>query len=305
MSWHQNYDPLHNRVLSTALATIPIVVLLGGLAWLRLRAHVAAIVGLATALLIALLVLRMPPALALGAAAYGAAFGLFPIGWIVLNAIFLYHVVLDLGLFDVLRASITGVTRDRRLQLLLIAFSFGAFFEGTAGFGTPVAITGAILIGLGFAPLEASGLSLIANTAPVAFGAMGAPVIALQGVTGLDLGRLSAMVGRQLPVFSVVVPFWLIVAYAGWRGAREVWPALLVAGVAFAVPQWAVANFHGPWLVDVVASIVSIAALVTFLRVWRPRVVREFAGARGAPPELQGRSDDAASHHHTTAPVSR
>src|SRR5919205_1288759 len=177
MPWQQSYDPLHNRVLSTALATVPIVVLLGGLAWLRLRAHVAALLGLASALLIALVVIRMPPALAWGAAAYGAAFGLFPIGWIVPNAIFLYQVVLELGLFDVLRASITGVTRDRRLQLLLIAFSFGAFFEGTAGFGTPVAITGAILIGLGFSPLAASGLALIANTAPVAYGALGTPII--------------------------------------------------------------------------------------------------------------------------------
>jgi lactate permease len=191
----------------------------------------------------------------------------------VINVIFLYQLTHERGLFDILRESITTVTQDRRLQLLLVAFSFGAFFEGASGFGTPVAVTGAILIGLGFTPLAASGLSLIANTAPVAFGALGTPIIALQSVTGLDLYDLSAMIGRQLPFFSVIVPFWLVWAFAGFRGMVEVWPAILVAGLAFAIPQFLVSNYHGPWLVDVVAAVVSIAAIAIFLRVWQPRRV--------------------------------
>jgi lactate permease len=210
------------------------------------------------------------------AAAYGAGYGLFPIGWIVLNVIFLYQLTKERGHFDALRHSITGLTQDRRLQLLLVAFSFGAFVEGACGFGTPVAVTGAILIGLGFSPLSASGLSLIANTAPVAFGALGAPLIGLQGVTGLDLKDLSAMVGRQLPFFSLIVPFWLIWAFAGFRGMLEIWPAILVAGIFFSLPQFLMSNYHGPWLVDVVAAVVSIAALALFLKIWRPRHVWRF-----------------------------
>src|SRR5206468_6454245 len=198
------------------------------------------------------------------------AYGLLPIGWIVLNVIFLYQLTNRCGLFQRLRDSITGLTEDRRLQLLLVAFCFGAFIEGASGFGTPVAVTGAILIGLGFAPLSASGLSLIANTAPVAFGALGAPIIGLQGVTGLDLKELSAMVGRQLPFFSLIVRFWLIWALAGFRGMLEIWPAILVAGVCFAVPQFLIANFHGPWLVDVVSAIISMGALALFIKFWRP-----------------------------------
>jgi len=269
--WPQSYDPLHNVVLSTLCAALPVVVLLGTLAVLRVKAHVAALLGLATALAIAVSIFGMPVGMALGTAAYGIAYGLFPIGWIVLNVIFLYHLTEQRGLFAILRESITTVTRDRRLQLLLVAFCFGAFFEGASGFGTPVAVTGAILIGLGFPPLLASGLSLIANTAPVAFGALGTPIIALQAVTELDLKQLSAMVGRQLPVFSVIVPFWLVWAFAGLRGTLEVWPAILVAGVSFAVPQFLISNWHGPWLVDVVAAVVSMGAVTLFLRFWRPR----------------------------------
>src|SRR6202035_3438588 len=190
---------------------------------------------------------------------------------IVLNVIFLYQLTNECGLFERLRHSITGLTEDRRLQLLLVAFSFGAFIEGACGFGTPVAVTGAILIGLGFTPLSASGLSLIANTAPVAFGALGAPLIGLQGVTGLDLKQLSAMVGRQLPFFSLIVPFWLIWAFAGFRGMLEIWPAILVAGVCFAIPQFLMSNFHGPWLVDVLAAVVSLGALALFIRFWHPK----------------------------------
>jgi lactate permease len=223
----------------------------------------------------------MPARLALASAGYGAAFGLLPIGWIVLNVIFLYQLTAERGLFATLRQSITHVSTDARLQLLLIAFSFGAFFEGAAGFGTPVAVTGALLIGLGFTPLAASGLSLIANTAPVAYGALGTPILALHAVTGLDLLALSAMVGRQLPWFSIIVPFWLVAAFAGFRGMTGVWPAVAVAGIAFAVPQYLVSNFHGPWLVDVVASIVSMGALVLFLRVWHPRDRWQAAGLVG------------------------
>jgi lactate permease len=270
MDWTQIYDPLGNVFLSTACAALPVVVLLGGLAFAHLKAHVAALLGLAAALAVAIGIFGMPPTLALATAAYGAAYGLLPIGWIVLNVIFLYTLTSEAGLFATLRHSITSVTRDTRLQLLLVAFCFGAFFEGASGFGTPVAITGALLIGLGFTPLAASGLSLIANTAPVAFGALGTPIIALQGVTNLDLFKLSAMVGRQLPFFSLIVPFWLIWAYAGRRGMVAVWPAILVAGATFAALQFAVSNFHGPWLVDILAAIGSIGAVVLFLRVWQP-----------------------------------
>ena len=201
---------------------------------------------------------------------YGAAFGLFPIGWIILNVIFLYQLTVKRGLFEVLRDSLATLAPDPRVQLILIAFAFGAFIEGIAGFGTPVAITGAILIQLGFQPLHASGLALIANTAPVAFGSLGIPITTLAQVTGLDALKISAMVGRQLSFFSVLVPFWVVAAFAGWRGMCGVWPAALVAGVAFAVPQFLVSNLHGPWLVGVASGGCSIAALVGLMRVWRP-----------------------------------
>jgi lactate permease len=259
MDWSQTYDPLGNAFLSTILAALPVVVLLGGLAFLHLRAHIAALAGLATALLVAVGIFGMPTSMALATAGYGAAYGLLPIGWIILNVIFLYQLTSEAGLFATLRHSITSVTQDARLQLLLVAFSFGAFFEG------------ALLIGLGFTPLAASGLSLIANTAPVAYGALGTPIIALQGVTQLDLFDLSAMVGRQLPFFSLIVPFWLIWAFAGRKGMMGVWPAILVAGTSFAIVQFLVSNYHGPWLVDILAAIVSIGSVVAFLRVWQPR----------------------------------
>ncbi|WP_232630629.1 L-lactate permease [Methylobacterium sp. Leaf118] len=270
MSWSQVYDPLGSPFWSTALAALPIVVLLGGIGLLHMKAHTAALLGLVVALAVAVVGFGMPARMAGATAVYGAAFGLLPIGWIILNVIFLYRLTERTGQFDILRDSIAGITPDRRLQLLFIAFSFGAFFEGAAGFGTPVAVTAAMLMGLGFTPLAAAGLSLIANTAPVAYGALGAPVIALSAVTGLDLLELSAMIGRQLPFFSVLVPFWLIWAFAGRKGMLEVWPALLVAGLSFAIPQYLVSNFHGPWLVDVVAAICSMGALAGFLRVWQP-----------------------------------
>ncbi len=286
-TWPQRYDPLHSAALSTLVAALPIVVLLGALASRRVKAHAAALLGLATALVVATLVVGMPVPLALAAAADGAAYGLFPIGWIVLNVIFLYRLTLEAGRFETLRASLGGLTRDRRLQLVLVAFCLGAFFEGAAGFGTPVAVSAALLIGLGFPPLEASAFSLIANTAPVAFGALGTPVVALAGVTGLDVRDLSAMVGRQLAPFALIVPFWLTWAYAGWRGLRDLWPALLVTAVFFALPQLLISNLHGPWLAAVVASVVSLAALALFLRVWHPRTEPEVADAAlltHAPP---------------------
>src|SRR5215813_2843387 len=273
MPWSQVYDPLGHVWLSTLVAALPVVVLLGALAVFKIKAHNAALLALATSQLVAIFIFGMPTKMAFGSLLLGAAYGLFPIGWIILNVIFLYQLTKERGLFDVLRHSITGLTQDARLQLLLVAFSFGAFFEGASGFGTPVAVTGALLIGLGFSPLSASGLSLIANTAPVAFGALGTPIIGLQSVTGLDLKDLSAMVGRQLPFFSVIVPFWLIWAFAGFRGMLEIWPAILVAGICFAVPQFLISNFHGPWLVDVVAAMISMASLALFLKLWRPSKV--------------------------------
>src|SRR3954454_7519182 len=270
--WSQAYDPTGSMLLSTILAAVPIVVLLGAIGIFEIKAHVAALLGLAAALLIAIIGFGMPAGMALMAAVYGGGYGRCPIGWIIINVIFLYQLTNEKGEFDVLQRSIRGISDDRRLQLLFIAFSFGAFFEGAAGFGTPVAVTAAMLIGLGFSPLAASGLSLIANTAPVAFGALGTPLLALANVTGLDLFQLSAMVGRQLPFFSFIVPFWLIWAFAGFRGMLEVWPAVAIAGLAFAIPQYLVSNFHGPWLVDVVSSLVSMACLASFLRFWQPRI---------------------------------
>jgi lactate permease len=286
MGWDQVYDPLGAAWISTLVAALPIALLLGGLAALRLRAHVAALAGLGASLLVSVLAFGMPAGMAFRTAGLGAAYGLFPIGWIILNVIFLYDLTVEKGHFKVMQDSLTGITRDRRLQLLLIAFSFGAFFEGAAGFGTPVAVTAAILIGLGFAPITASGLSLVANTAPVAFGALGTPIVALAGVTGLDVRQLSAMVGRQLPFFSILIPFWLVWAYCGFKKMREVWPALVVAGVSFAVPQFLISNFHGPWLAGVGAAVVSMAALVLFLMTWHPKTVYGdgASGEAGASP---------------------
>ena len=278
MTWTQVYDPLGHWWLSTLVAALPVVVLLGALAVLRIKAHWAALLGLAASLLIAIGVFKMPVGMGARAAVYGACYGLFPIGWIILNVIFMYDMNCASGRFKVLQESLMGITQDRRLQLLLIAFSFGAFFEGAAGFGTPVAVTAAILIGLGFKPLQASGLSLIANTAPVAYGALGTPLIALQTVTGLDLLQLSGMAGRILPFFSVLVPFWLLWAFAGFSGMLEIWPAVLVAGVFFAIPQFLVSNFHGPWLVDVVSAVCSMAAVTVLLFVWHPKKIWGFEG---------------------------
>ena len=271
--WSQGYDPLGHWWLSTILAAVPVIVLLGTLAVFRMKAHYAAVLGLVTALLIAVAVFHMPVKMASITAIYGACYGLFPIGWIILNVIFLYRMTCETGRFKVMQQSMTGITQDTRLQILLIAFSFGAFFEGASGFGTPVAVTAAILIGLGFKPLQASGLSLIANTAPVAYGALGTPIIALAAVSGFSEFTLGAQVGRILPFFSVLVPFWLVWAYAGYKGMKEIWPAIAVAGVTFAIPQFLVSNFMGPWLTDIIAAIVSMLCLIGFLKIWRPKTI--------------------------------
>lgn len=281
MVWQQIYDPIGNMVLSTLLAAIPVVVMLVGLGFLHLKAHIAAGAGLLSAIIVAVFVYGMPGEMAGKAALMGGLTGLLPIGWIVLNIIYLHQLTEQNGSFKILQDSIAGITEDRRLQLLLIAFAFGAFFEGAAGFGTPVAVTAAILIGLGFSPLAASGLSLIANTAPVAFGALGTPIITLAKVHDYDLMEISAMVGRQLPLFSLIVPFWLIWAFAGRKGMMQIWPAILVTGATFAIAQFLVSNYIGPELVDVIAAIVSMASLVMFLKVWKPKEIWRSTSLKG------------------------
>ncbi|MGQ4273360.1 L-lactate permease [Terrihabitans sp. B22-R8] len=269
--WQQLYDPFGSVYLSAAIASIPIVALLALIASNVVKAHVAAFIALVLAILVSVFVFTMPFGLATRATLLGIATGLFPIGWIVLNVIFMYRLTVATGRFQILEQTIGGVTADRRLQLLLIAFAFGAFFEGASGFGTPVAVTGAILIGLGFSPLAASGLSLIANTAPVAYGALGTPIAALGSVTGLDPYLLGAMVGRQLPFFSLLVPFWLIWAFAGFRGMMGVWPAILVVAGSFALSQFLISNYINPWIVDIGASLISMACLIGFLQIWQPK----------------------------------
>ncbi len=296
--WSQAYDPIGHWFLSTLIAALPVVVLLGSLAFGHVKAHYAALLGLGTALLVAIFGFHMPGRLAAATAVYGSGYGLFPIGWIVLNVIFMYQLTVESGRFTVLQRSMTGITQDRRLQLLLIAFCFGAFFEGASGFGTPVAVTAALLIGLGFRPLQASGLSLIANTAPVAFGALGTPIIALAKVTGISEITLGAMAGRILTPFCILVPFWLICAFVGWSAMLEIWPAILVAGVSFAIPQYFMANYHGPWLVNIVASIISMICLVAFLFVWHPKRIWTFEGE-------EAKSSSHGDHGYSRAEVTR
>ncbi|RIA45509.1 lactate permease [Hephaestia caeni] len=281
MEWAQTYHPV-GPWLSVILAAAPIVVLLGCIGIFQLRAPIAALLGLLTAGAIAVLAFGMPAGLAMRAAAFGAAYGLLPIGWIVLNIIFLYRLTDECGQFTILRDSIARISEDSRIQLLVIAFCLGAFFEGAAGFGTPVAVTGAMLIGLGFSRLQASGLSLIANTAPVAFGALGVQTLALASVTGLPLLELSATVGRIMTPFCMLIPFWLMVAYCGWRRAFAVWPAALVAGGTYAVAQLLISNLHGPWLASIGPAIISLVVLVGFLRVWRPTTTMPVNEARRA-----------------------
>jgi lactate permease len=269
--WNQVYNPFNNSVLSTIAAALPVVTLLVLIASNKVKAHIAAVIALVVANCVAIFIFTMPAGMSIRASLLGVVTGFFPIGWIVLNVIFLYRLTVEKGVFETLQNTIGGVTTDRRLQLLLIAFSFGAFFEGASGFGTPVAVTGAILIGLGFSPLAASGRSLIANTAPVAYGALGTPIAGLSSVTGIDPFLLGAMVGRQLPFFSLIVPFWVVWAFSGWKGVKGVWPAILITGVSFAIPQFVISNFINPWIVDIGASLISMACLILFLKVWQPK----------------------------------
>jgi lactate permease len=287
--WIQVYDPLGHAWLSTAAAALPIVLLLVALGLLEWRAHLAALAGLTAALAVSTVVYGMPVPTAAATTIYGAAYGFLPIGWIILNAVFLYNLTVQTGQFEIVKASVGRLSNDRRIQALLVAFSFGAFIEGASGFGTPVAICSALLIGLGFTPLYAAGLSLIANTAPVAFGAIGTPILTLAAVTGIPAQTLGGMAGRQLPFVSLLVPAWLVVTMSGWRGLRGVWPAVLVCGGTFAVVQFFWSNFVGPELVDIAGGLMSIAALALFMRVWQPRETWQFdLESRGSQFAVRG-----------------
>ena len=302
MTWTQNYDPLGSALLSPLAAAVPVVLLLGLLASGRVsRAGRGRSPGWRPRSSIAVFVFTpveatspdgragsAGPAPCWPRPGTGRRSACLPIGWIVLNAVFLYTLTVETGAFEIVKRSVLALSDDRRVQALLIAFSFGAFLEGAAGFGTPVAISAALMIGAGFRPLHAAGLALLANTAPVAFGALGTPIITLAKVTGLDELKLSAMAGRQLPFFSLLVPAWLVWVMAGWRGVVGVWPALLVCGGSFAVVQFLVSNYHGPWLVDVVAGVVSLVCLALLLRFWQPAETWRFPDERETqlPPTL-------------------
>ena len=273
--WVQNYDPLNSAFWSPAVASLPIL-LLSGMLLAGVSAPRAAIAGLLTALGVAMIAFKMPGSTALAAAGYGACFGLMPIGWIVLSAVFLYNLTVRSGQFEIIRHSVAAISPDRRIQALLIAYSFGSFLEGAAGFGAPVAISAALLIGLGFSPLYAAGLTLLANTSPVAFGSLGIPIRTLAQVSGLDEMALSQMAGRQLPFFSLMIPAWLVAVMSGWKGLKGCWPAILVSGGSFAACQFLASNYHGPLLVDVLGGIGSLVSLAVFLRFWQPKEIWRF-----------------------------
>lgn len=275
-TWQQIYNPLGNLWLSALVAAIPIIFFFVALTVFRMKGHVAGTITVALSLAVAILSYGMPVDMALASAGYGFFYGLFPIAWIIVCAVFLYKVTVKTGQFDIIRASVVSLTEDQRLQMLLVGFSFGAFLEGAAGFGAPVAITAALLVGLGFNPLYAAGLCLITNTAPVAFGAMGIPIIVAGQVTGIDAFKIGQMAGRQLPLLSVLVPFWVILIMDGWRGVRETWPAILVCGVSFAVTQFFTANFVGPELPDITSALVSLISLSIFLKYWKPKRIFRF-----------------------------
>jgi len=284
MAWTQVYDPLHNWILSTLVAALPILVLFGLLAGLRVKPHWCAIAGAGTAVLVAVSVFGMPVSLASMSFLYGVGFGVLKIAWIVLAAVYLYDISVFTGQFEIMKESVAGITADRRLQLLLVAFCFGAFIEGAAGFGAPVAIAGAFMIGLGFQPFQAAALNLIANTSPVAWGAIGTPVHTLAAVSGLPESDLSAMIGRILPITGIIVPFWLVRAMVGWAETFEVLPAILVVGVSFSVTQYLWSNHVDSNLVDIAGGVISLLATVVFLRFWRPKRVWRFEGERAAAP---------------------
>ncbi|ULR88579.1 L-lactate permease [Comamonas sp. B21-038] len=274
--WQQNYDPAGNIWVSALVALIPILFFFLALTKLRLKGYQAGTVTVVLALAVALLFYRMPVSAALASAVYGFFYGLWPIAWIIVAAVFLYKISVKTGQFDVIRSSILSVTPDQRLQLILVGFCFGAFLEGAAGFGAPVAITAALLVGLGFKPLYAAGLCLIANTAPVAFGAMGIPIIVAGQVSQVDAFAIGQMAGRQLPFMTVLVLFWLMAIMDGWRGVKETWPAVLVGGGSFAIVQFLTANYIGPELPDITSAIVSLIALTLFLKVWQPKRIFRF-----------------------------
>lgn len=279
-NWSQIYDPLQSLSLSAPIAALPILLFFVTLAVLRVKGHIAGTLTVLAALCVAILFYGMPVSMALAAAIDGFLFGLWPIAWIIIAAVFLYKLTVKSGQFEIIRASVTSVTEDQRLQMLMVGFSFGAFLEGAAGFGTPVAITAAMLVGLGFNPLYAAGLCLIANTAPVAFGALGTPILVAAQVSGLDPGVVGAMAGRQLPLLSVFIPFWIIGIMDGWKGVKETWPAILVAGGSFGVAQFLVSNFIGPELPDIISALVSLISLTLFLKIWSPKQIFRFDGAK-------------------------
>ena len=288
MQWTQAYTPIGGNLLLSALAAlVPIIFFFWALAIKRMKGYTAGLATLGIALIIAVLVYRMPAEKALMSATQGAVYGLLPIGWIIVTSVFLYKITVKTGQFDIIRSSVLSITDDRRLQALLIAFSFGAFLEGAAGFGAPVAISAALLVGLGFNPLYAAGICLIANTAPVAFGAIGIPITAVEGPTGIPAMEISQMVGRQLPFLSVFIPLYLIIIMSGFRKALEVWPAILVSGVSFAVVQYLSSNFLGPELPDVLSALVSMAALAVFLKWWKPKTTVRFAGEQESAASIE------------------
>ena len=280
MTWVQDYTPIVNLGVTSLFAVMPIVAFFLGLTIFKLKGHIAGLLTLSIAILVAIFVYKMPVTMALAASGYGFLYGLWPIAWIIITAVFLYKIAVKTGQFDIIRASIISITEDQRLQLLLVGFAFGAFLEGAAGFGAPVAITAALLVGLGFKPLYAAGLCLIANTAPVAFGAMGIPIIVAGEVANLDAFNIGQIVGRQLPILSIIVPFWLIAMMDGWRGIKQTWPAALVCGVSFAITQFLTSNFIGPELPDITSALVSLICLTLFLRVWQPKEIFTFDGMK-------------------------
>lgn len=281
-TWTQIYDPLHHWWLSTLVASFPVVVLLGLLAGLRVRVHLCAIAGAATAIVCSIFIFHMPTPLAVISFLYGSAYGLLKIVWIVIAAVFLYDISVEAGQFEIMKQSVAAITPDRRLQLLLVAYCFGAFIEGCAGFGAPVAIAGAFMIGLGFKPFQAAALNLIANTAPVAFGAIGIPIHALVGVTALPESDVTAMIGRILPITAVILPFWLVRAMVSWSETVEVLPPILVVGLSFGGTQFFWSNHMDSNLVDIAAGIVSLLATLLFLRVWQPKRIWRFPEEREA-----------------------
>jgi lactate permease len=297
-TWIQVYEPVGGILVSALIAAIPLILLFYMLAVRRTPGHYAAVIGTLSALILSIAVWKMPVGMAVSATVMGMCFGLFPIIWIVITAVWVYNMTVESGEFETIKGSLASLTDDRRLQAIFIAFAFGSFIEGTAGFGTPVAITAAMLVGLGFNPLYAAGICLIANTAPVAFGALGIPVIVASSVSGLDVNHISAIVGRQLPFLSVIVPLWVCVTMCGFKRSMEVLPAILVSGFCFAITQFLSSNFHGPYLPDILSAVVTIAGMVVLLRVWKPKNIWHF-------PDEAPSTSASADKSYTTGQVLR